>query len=369
MRFSIIIAILFIFAQSCPAQLEGDDCSNPIIINIDDLYDLPIVIDNQTCGRGNDISNSCLGYYDEGEDIVFQINTDIDLNLAVMFYPQGTGRTGFYLDTECPFNNEEDSECLKSQTAFQGVPHGTTLFDAAPGTYYLIIDTWPGPECIPSFTLILDDQWISPGICILPMPITLPLSEPYNSVYYTAGEGNTFNNTCLGEYDEGEDMVYMLDVRHPGTVYCQIDPLGEPNSSMHLFLDCTPPGDPLDCIEYSIDSLGESHGFSVHLDPGAYYLNMDAKEPQGIMTAFLNIGFEPDYLCGDANGDGAVNVSDAVQIINYVFIGGGAPDPLESGDVNCDHEVNVSDAVWIVNYVFIGGAIPGDINSDGWPEC
>ncbi|NIP43283.1 MAG: hypothetical protein GWO41_16115 [candidate division Zixibacteria bacterium] len=370
MRCTILLMILIssVVSQS-PAQIEGSDCENPIVINIQGTYDLPVIVDDQTCGRGNDISNSCLDYYDEGGDIVFQINTDIYLTLAVMLYPHGTERTGFYLDTECPFNNEMDSMCLGSQAAFQGVPHGATLFDAEPGTYYLIIDTWPGPECIPSFTLILDDYWISPGVCICPIPIPLPRSEPFNTVYYTAGESNAFDNTCLGEYDEGEDMVYMLDIRHPGTATCQIDPLGEPNSSMHLFLDCTPPGSPDDCIAYSIDSLGEPHSFSVHLNPGAYYLNMDTKEPFGVTAAFLNVEFEPDFLCGDSNNDGSINVSDAVYIVNFVFAGGGPPDPIASGDLNCDHDVNISDAVWIINYVFIVGPIPGDINSDGWPEC
>ncbi len=75
------------------------------------------------------------------------------------------------------------------------------------------------------------------------------------------------------------------------------------------------------------------------------------------------------YLCGDASGDLAVNVSDAVHIINYVFVGGTAPDPLESGDANCDQTVNVSDAVWIINYVFIGGNPPCDQDGDGSPDC
>jgi Dockerin type I domain len=66
-------------------------------------------------------------------------------------------------------------------------------------------------------------------------------------------------------------------------------------------------------------------------------------------------------MCGDANGDGVVNVSDAVWIINYVFVGGGPPLPrLACGDANSDGMVNVSDAVWIINYVFVGGGPPGD---------
>ena len=62
---------------------------------------------------------------------------------------------------------------------------------------------------------------------------------------------------------------------------------------------------------------------------------------------------------GDANNDGTINVSDAVWIINYVFIGGESPRPeLFQGDANCDSGVNVSDAVLIINYVFIGGDPP-----------
>jgi glucose/arabinose dehydrogenase len=75
------------------------------------------------------------------------------------------------------------------------------------------------------------------------------------------------------------------------------------------------------------------------------------------------------YLCGDANSDQSVNVSDAVWIINYVFIGGEAPNPMESGEVNCDGSVNVSDAVWIINYVFVGGSSPCDIDGDTQLDC
>jgi hypothetical protein len=74
-------------------------------------------------------------------------------------------------------------------------------------------------------------------------------------------------------------------------------------------------------------------------------------------------------ICGDANGDDDVNVSDAVSIINYVFVGGNPPDPLIAADVNCDANVNVSDAVWIINYVFVGGNNPCDSDGDGKPDC
>ncbi|MFH1700135.1 MAG: dockerin type I repeat-containing protein [Candidatus Zixiibacteriota bacterium] len=64
--------------------------------------------------------------------------------------------------------------------------------------------------------------------------------------------------------------------------------------------------------------------------------------------------------CGDANSDTRVNISDAVWLINHVFKGGQAPDPLENGNVNCDASVNIADAVWLINLIFKGGPGPCD---------
>ncbi len=108
------------------------------------------------------------------------------------------------------------------------------------------------------------------------------------------------------------------------------------------------------------------------LNPGFYIDSImissieAANSPQ-----YVNVSLEitQSYICGDANSDGNVNVSDAVYIINYIFIGGNPPDPLEAGEVNCDGNVNVSDAVWIINYIFIGGKAPCDIDGDSEPDC
>lgn len=64
------------------------------------------------------------------------------------------------------------------------------------------------------------------------------------------------------------------------------------------------------------------------------------------------------YVCGDANGDGNINIGDAVYLIKYVLRGGPAPNPLEAGDANCDGSVNIGDAVYINNYVFCDGPPP-----------
>jgi hypothetical protein len=73
------------------------------------------------------------------------------------------------------------------------------------------------------------------------------------------------------------------------------------------------------------------------------------------VNQFLTI---TETLCGDASGDGEINVGDAVFIIYYVFKGGPPPSPVEAGDANCDGDCNVGDAVYLINHVFKGGAEP-----------
>ncbi len=66
-----------------------------------------------------------------------------------------------------------------------------------------------------------------------------------------------------------------------------------------------------------------------------------------------------DFMRGDANGDGIINVPDVVYLVNYLYRGGDPPDPEEAGDANCDDIVNVADVVYLVNYLYRGGDPPG----------
>jgi hypothetical protein len=61
---------------------------------------------------------------------------------------------------------------------------------------------------------------------------------------------------------------------------------------------------------------------------------------------------------GDVTGDGEVNAEDIIYLLNYLYKGGPAPDPLNIGDVNCDGEVNGGDVVYLLNYLFQGGPPP-----------
>ncbi len=62
--------------------------------------------------------------------------------------------------------------------------------------------------------------------------------------------------------------------------------------------------------------------------------------------------------CGDADGSGGFSIGDAVYIINYIFGGGPAPNPLCLGDADGSGGISIGDAVYLINYIFGGGPAP-----------
>jgi parallel beta-helix repeat protein len=66
----------------------------------------------------------------------------------------------------------------------------------------------------------------------------------------------------------------------------------------------------------------------------------------------------PLGIRGDVNDDEEISVSDVVYLINYLFKGGPAPDPIWAGDVNCDDNVDIIDIVYLINYLFRSGPRP-----------
>jgi hypothetical protein len=133
-------------------------------------------------------------------------------------------------------------------------------------------------------------------------------------------------------------------------------------------------------ITYRIDFIGAPGGplagmsgsttGTIRIQQGGPVSNtwIDLFEPPAFTTS-LDLAFVitngatvTPCLCkpGDANGDNAIDISDAVYQISYIFSGGPAPTPYAicSGDANCDCAVDISDVVYLISYIFSGGSAP-----------
>jgi len=62
-----------------------------------------------------------------------------------------------------------------------------------------------------------------------------------------------------------------------------------------------------------------------------------------------------EYMPGDADHNGTLNLADAMYIYYYVFRFGPPPKIFNSADPNGDCDINIGDVVYLINYVFKGG--------------
>ncbi len=131
--------------------------------------------------------------------------------------------------------------------------------------------------------------------------------------------------------------------------------------------------DPLDSITYdlviALDSnfmfvqqisnlTATSHTLTADLLWGKrYWWKVKSLDRQGAFNWSPVFTFRTMTL-GDANNDGAADISDVVYLIAYIFSGGLAPNPLLAGDANCDSTVDISDVVYLIAYIFSGGQAP-----------
>jgi subtilisin-like proprotein convertase family protein len=128
-----------------PCGTPGQDCANAISISDDTT-----LLNQTTCGLDHDYEWSCIGPYSWGEDILYRWTVTQEADYTLWLNPHDSGWTGIVLDDHCPPDTEE---CIASHSSRADFSHGIACQHQTPGTYYIMVDTWPDPDCIPEFDL------------------------------------------------------------------------------------------------------------------------------------------------------------------------------------------------------------------------
>ncbi len=146
----------------------------------------------------------------------------------------------------------------------------------------------------------------------------------------------------------------------PVTIAVKVWPQDDEPPAEPIVTVVDPDGLPLD-EETRAPEMEAQFGVSVSLD---YPDPRDAnREPNGTLrvddiTLTSPGGVGPSFRRGDSDVDGAIAINDAVFVLNYLFLGGGAPACPDAADGNGNNSLDLTDAVFILNYLFLGGGAP-----------
>lgn len=66
----------------------------------------------------------------------------------------------------------------------------------------------------------------------------------------------------------------------------------------------------------------------------------------------------PPFLCGDADGSGAINVLDVTSLVRYLYKGGPAPIPIMAGDADGSGAINLLDVTHLIRFLYSNGVGP-----------
>lgn len=94
-------------------------------------------------------------------------------------------------------------------------------------------------------------------------------------------------------------------------------------------------------------------------DVGVHFTHVSASDGSvaAIDSFYLGI-IDVESFPGNANCNDAVDVGDAVYLVNYIFQGGAAPLIANWADPNADCTINVGDIVFLIAYIFNMGSAP-----------
>ena len=164
--------------MNCVGVGQGNNCSN--------AFPIPSIPYSQngftTCGKGNayDSGDACGSAYMDGEDFVFRYtspgNECVSINVLNSF-----SYTGVHVFDACP--NLASANCIAQRGDPSGDPEIRYVELANPGTYYIVVSTWPSPNCTP-FNLSITP--CAPGCtrnpnaadnCSAPTPISIGLND------------------------------------------------------------------------------------------------------------------------------------------------------------------------------------------------
>lgn len=228
----------------------------------------------------------------------------------------------------------------------------------------------------PYYTMRLPDQRVAPGQADVWFPLITKRKDRTQGFQVMATydpsfllyEAIDFTNSVLSgrrtpEFYQVNDLGTRIEI---GCVYEFSEPIDQQNVYLEAGENQTLLSFIFDVSENApqgaqtkvdlINIFSVSRIFNIFIVEG--FTRLPALTGSTVDVIVLEPPFPRLFVRGDADGTGKVDISDAVKILNYLFLGGDAPPCLDAADVNDKGKVDISSAVSLLSFLFTGGAQP-----------
>ncbi|MGC9331023.1 MAG: beta strand repeat-containing protein, partial [Bacteroidales bacterium] len=230
----------------------------------------PYTHSGTTCGACNNYSSSdaCGSSYMNGEDFVYEYTPSSDINVTVDLTSDATW-VGVAVTEGCP----DVGTCVGSPATSSGADASGGPYSLSAGTtYYFTVSTYPSPDCIPNYTLTIDDGGS-----------TITGSETCeDAMAVCAEEGGVGVNFGVTENTPTVDAPtgQCSYLKNPTWWYFQIESLGDiemeiASSCGDVDFACYGPFDNLTCDPSDLTGSG-SYTWYDNGNSGTTYTNTDA---------------------------------------------------------------------------------------------
>ncbi|MBN1442707.1 MAG: hypothetical protein JXA90_08360 [Planctomycetes bacterium] len=242
------------------------------------------------------------------------------------------------------------------------------------------------PDGRPRDEVYLDVPEIAPGasakVVVEDMEMMLDPVRVLVELDPNPGDSNPSNDTC----------ELHMGVRSPENLRCEPVLLSDADQRLVAELLWTNP------LEYEqIDIYrdgriivilpGTSTMFvDLYVEPGEHTYEVRGRIRTGaslriaeVCTVEPPVAEEPLFRRGDADGNSRVEITDAVRILSYLYLGGPGPECPDAADADDNGRIEITDPIRILGYLYLGSAAPpapgpnicgeDPTKEDTLPEC
>jgi len=192
--------------------------------------------------------------------------------------------------------------------------------------------------------------------CEYPIYVT---TLPFNDINTTADKMEDYSNTCLGNYDNGDDIIYQIAIAGTQCVDITVTGATPIDNSIGVVLDnvCPPSSS---CIAQATTAGTVATISNLTLAPGTYYLMIDRRPQQGNNSLHFRLSITDcaaalgaccflDGHCEQRTESACSKFGGLAWTVDTPCVP--SPCPFGKGDVNCDHALNSADIPWFVDAV------------------